>query len=423
MSNKPIIPKFTRKATIRMVIGLFVIAAGYFVLQTLTSRSGDLTIGNFDSAGYMVAIQKREDEAQVVLIKPDGTIQESTNWVKGSYDENPIWDNEGRNIYFVTDRDSKEPHIFRWNPAERVGDAVRRRSLDRSSKSSMSFRVPGGTSETALVVQGGRVIEFNPAKGSSLQVLPPLARDMGGGGAESGSVSAFDQLYEKLGTSFKNAQWGKNKEFIVATMRREQGEILILQPLLPDKDGNAQPPVPVLAGERVDFDVSNEGKVVAVVVKFGLIDTENIPPELIKNGKLVLPFRHGIFTFNPGEAMSPPIAAIPDNQVGFLRPRWDPAGKSFFVNAGPVDGDNQVANRAVLLFSDTAGASPTPILPGVEAQSAEWHPNGNLITFTALDRKTQKNAIFQVNREGKEIKNLTEGKGDFESPRFSPVSK
>lgn len=422
MSNKTVIPKFTRKATIRMVIGLFVIAAGYFFLQALVNRSSDLTLGSFDSAGYMVAVQKRADEAQVVLIKPDGTIQESPNWVKGSYDENPLWDNEGRNIYFVTDRDSKEPHIFRWNPAEKVGDAVRRRSLDRSSKSSISFRVPGGTSETALVVQGGRVIEFNPAKGSSLQVLPPLARDMGGGGAESGAVSAFDQLYDKLGSSFKNAQWGKGKEYIIATMRREEGEILILQPLLPDKEGNAQPPIPVVAGERVDFDVSNEGKVVATVVKFGLVDTENIPPEMIQNGKLVLPFRHAIFTFVPGQAMSGPIAAIPDNQVGFLRPRWDPAGKTFILNAGPVDNDNQVSNKALLLFDDTPGASPKPVLPGVETQSAEWHPNGNLITFTAVDRTTKKTAIFQVSREG-EVKNLTGDKGDFESPRFSPVSK
>ena len=84
--------------------------------------------------------------------------------------------------------------------------------------------------ETGLMTAGGFVLEFDPKKGSTHQVLPPVGKERGSQEAEEGSASQFDEIYQRLGSSFREAKWLKGKEYVAAVMRREEGgEILIVQ--------------------------------------------------------------------------------------------------------------------------------------------------------------------------------------------------
>ncbi|MFX9042746.1 hypothetical protein ABTN45_20195, partial [Acinetobacter baumannii] len=75
-----------------------------------------------------------------VAIKPDGTIVESPDFVKGSRDRDAVWRPDGNRIFFSSDREEKAFNIYRWNLAT---NKVVRRTLGKIGKTDPSFSYLG----------------------------------------------------------------------------------------------------------------------------------------------------------------------------------------------------------------------------------------------------------------------------------------
>lgn len=410
-------PKILRKALTRIAIWMFLLAACILGYQKLRQIGVDPThyLGGGDTSGFIAALEETPEGARAVIIKPDGTIVPAPGGKDATIDRDLAWPADGRFLYFVSDRENDQSHVFRWD----IGSGnIERKSLDKRTKGATWF--PPSSYEDAtdfgLMVSGGNVIQFDPKSGEARQLLPPVSKEMGGG--DQGAASPFDAQYSRLGRSFKEAKWNKDKTWLAAVMRREAGgEILIVQ----DTEGK-QAPIAVVAGDRIEFDVSpTENKLIYTVAGFDFTDPEDIPEAFIKNGRAIKPFRNGVGVFDPASSDAQGAVALsPDDTAAFSHPRISPDGSTLLMLIGTVD-DN-------LNFQAMALAS-LPAQPGGMASAAKlvegklfdpsWGPDGQTIVYV---RETGgRRSIFQVGRDGSGEKNLTGTKGDFFQPIMSPV--
>lgn len=422
LMSKPV-AKINRQRGLRYLIAIATILALVFVYTRFVSQTRTADPGNFASAGYISAAMQTEDGYRAVLVAPDGTVKEVPGYEEGVMDQPPVWSPDGQRVYFVSDRDNGESHVFRWNPSS---DAVERRTIDKRTKSYVDFTVPGDpANKTALVISGGTIVELEPLAGTSKQLLPPQKLDASRQG-EDGAAGQFEQLYASLGTSFKMARWTKDKQHIIAVMRRETGEALICQnvSMLPNIDltNPEMRPVLIATGERIEFDIDpNSGKVVYTLQQFQWPDPRQIPPEFIENGRAKMPLRHMIGIYTPGApAAEAPVAVAQDDKFCFGHPRLSPDGEMVMVSVGPYRGSGNMDNRnlVVMPFKTGGGSEGATTLVNTPAVEAEWSPDGKKIVFVGEGPTRRTLYLLEVGT-GAEPKALT-SKGVFRGPQFSP---
>lgn len=420
--SKPV-AKINRQRGLRYLIAIATILALVFVYTRFVSQTRTADPGSFASAGYISAAVQTEDGYRAVLVAPDGTVREVPGYEEGVMDQPPVWSPDGQRVYFVSDRDNGESHVFRWNPSS---DSVERRTIDKRTKSYVDFTVPGDpANKTALVISGGTIVELEPLAGTSKQLLPPQKLDASRQG-EDGAAGQFEQLYASLGTSFKMARWTKDKQHIIAVMRRETGEALICQnvSMLPNIDltNPEMRPVLIATGERIEFDIDpNSGKVVYTLQQFQWPDPRQIPPEFIENGRAKMPLRHMIGIYTPGApAAEAPVAVAQDDKFCFGHPRLSPDGEMVMVSVGPYRGSGNMDNRnlVVMPFKTGGGSEGATTLVNTPAVEAEWSPDGKKIVFVGEGPTRRTLYLLEVGT-GAEPKALT-SKGVFRGPQFSP---
>ncbi len=432
-------PAILRKRAIRYGVGIMIILGAVYLYMNVISRTRTIDLGNFESAGYVSATMQKEDGEVAVLIDPKGTIIEAPGFVDGAADQPPIWSQDGQRLYFASDRENGESHVFRWNPAK---GAVERKTVDKRTKTAISMEVPGSTegSKTALVVSGGTVIELDPTNNTTKQVLPPKkfavgtdgergdpGKAPGKEGGQEEPANQFDQFYTTFGTSFKTARWSKDKAFIITVMRREEGEIMICQ----SQTDFTLPPTIVVAGDKIEFDISPiDGVIVYTCQKFQFPSPQMVPPELKKNGKIMYPFSHvlGIYVpgsggmYQPGDTPQNLIALTQDDKFTFGMPTISPDGSEVMCVVGPYEGYGMMqANNLVLMPLRIGGGQQSTTLVPRRVYDASWHPNGQTIVITG--EMEGKQGIFTINRDKTGMKSLTGSKGSFRGATFSPVSK
>ncbi len=416
-------PLVTRKMLIRTVIGLFGLAALFAGYQWYRSLGGDLDLPfNVETAGMIAAIQETSDGNQVVLIHPDGKIVPSPGYVAGASDRDVAWRPDGNRVFFSSDREQRVYNIFRWNPGS---EKVQRRTFGSRAKTTLEFpseAVPFAN-ERALITSGGFVLELNPTDGATPQILPPVGREVSAS-KEGGSASQFDAVYERLGSSFRRAKWaGNGRDWIATVMRRDTGEVLVLQNL--SSDGALSPPFPVVAGERVEFDVNpKSGEIVFVSIGFQFPEREAIPKQFIVNGRIKRPFFHlvGIIDPNKLDQRRDPIAASNSDDAAFSHPMISPDGTTLLLVTGKHVGSGQIepADLVVMPAQPNGGQSASRVYPGV-ANDPSWAPDSERILFVHTDNG--KRAIFEARKDGSSIKNLTGQTGNFSRPLYSPQFK
>lgn len=419
--SKPV-AKINRQRGLRYLFAILTLVLLVFVYQRFVSQTRTADPGDFKSSGYISAAIQTEDGFQAVLIGPDGTIKRSPGYVEGAVDQPPVWSPDGQRVYFISDRDNGESHVFRWNP---VSDAVERRTIDKRTKSYIDFTVPGDkANSTALVISGGTILELEPLAGTSKQLLPPQKLDAKGQG-EGGAMGQFEQLYASLGTSFKVARWSKDKRYIMAVMRREVGEVLICQDIsgLPDLDISDPKSRPILiaAGEKIEFDIDPvSGDVAYTLQAFQWPDPRQVPPEFMDKGKAKNPFRHMIGIYTPGDPSSkPPVAVAMDDKFAFGHPRVSPDGQAVLVSVGPYRGSGlmDATNLVVMPFKTGGGSENVTTLVNTPAVEAEWSPDGRKITY--IGQAETRRTLF-VLEMGSEPKKVTSEQGNLRGPQFSP---
>ncbi|MCO5296683.1 MAG: hypothetical protein M9921_07485 [Fimbriimonadaceae bacterium] len=415
-------PLVTRKMMIRFVGGLFTIAALLLGYQWYRGLGGDIDLPfSVDTVGMIAAVQEVEDGNQVVLIDPQGKLVPSPGYKAPASDRDPVWRPDGNRIFFSSDREDNTYNIFRWNPGSQT---VTRRTFGSRAKTTIEFPSPmvPNANDFALITSGGFVLQLDPTDGSTPQVLPPVGRERSAT-SEGGVGSQFDALYEHFGSSVRRARWaGNGRDWIVAVMRNDLGEVLILQNLGGEQ---LQPPFAVIAGERVEFDVNPKtGEVVYVAIGFQFPDRENIPEQFIENGRIKKPFQHMVGVIDPNDLKNaqPPIAASNTDDLAFTLPRVSPDGSTLMLVTGKHTGSGQVesADLVVMPARGEGGKTATAVIKGA-IQDPSWAPDSDRILFVMTDQG--KRAIHEIRRDGTGLRNITGQLGDFGHPQYSPQVK
>jgi len=423
-SSTSIIPKISKKLAIRSVCLLvFVIGLIYGLIWFLKVRSDLGGLKTAETAGWISAIQYLPDGQQVVLISPDGKIHTDPDHKPHTRDSDVTWSPHGNFVFFVSDRNQNNFNLFRLSPSIDDSERADQRTTGTRARSNPKFSAqPTEDSDNIampLIASGGAIQQYDPSKQSTEQVLPPTSKEITttqSSDNESGTAGEFEGEYGNLGTSFRIAQWCGNGKYIIGVMRRESGEVLVLQSMQP-VDGKFPRPRPLTAGEHIDFDVSRaDGNIVYTVQRFMWTDK----PPLDKSGNPVpKPFVNGVVYLDLVKAKPEHIAQ--DKAVGFGYPAIRPDGKVVAVVFGkPDNGSIQSNGLFTLPLAGQKDFKSTPIQGDLHEPS--WSPDGTHLVFVGRKDKG-KRTIYDLRTDDGTMRSVTGDAGDFATPQFSPQIK
>lgn len=421
-------PKNLRRMITRSLILAAVAGAMILGYRYYSEWSQDIDLpATADTAGFVSAIEYLDNGSHAIIIKPDGKKIESPGYTSGKNDKDAVWRPDGNRVFFISDREEGAQNVFRWNIG---GNTVSRRTYNSRSKGLPSFPPAEPDAKVALITSGGTVVEFDSTRATTRQILPPIGKEraVGSGDEGDGSIGQFDAVYRTLGQSFKEARWTLGRKFVAAVMRREDDEVLIIQ----DLAGESRP-IPFAVGQKIEIDVDpKSGRVFFLVLKFGLLDPAGAPPEFIKNGKIVLPFRHAIGFIDVDKLTDPSkppppgalqfVAQSNSDDAAFHRLSVSPDGTMLMV----IDGSYSTTTKAVtpraivVMPAEAGGAANASFVLREKVYETSWHPNSDRIAFIKYDGDER--AIYAINRDGSGAEKLSSG-GNFGFPRFSPQSK
>jgi hypothetical protein len=274
----------------------------------------------------------------------------------------------------------------------------------------------------ALIISGGFVLDYAQKEMSTKQILPPQTREMSQTSDEEGggSGSQFGASYGDLGNSFRVARWCKDKTWVAAVMRRDDGEVLIMQNMTPNSDGKYPSPLPLDAGDRIDFDVDpQDGSLVYTVQNFQWPSPKLIPDQFKKGNKITRPYHHAIVKFDPEAKSREVIAMSNDDNIAFQSPAISPDGSAITFVAGPFKGSAGLdpMELATCPLVSNGGASAAILVKG-SVYEPNWSPDGNKIAF-AQRQAGGNRSICVIGKDGSGLVNISGATGNFGSPMFS----
>lgn len=412
----PIQPKIVKRMMNRYAFGLLTLAVIVGAYQALKTCGKDIDLPlQVDTAGMVAAVQLQDRGSKVVVIGPDGTIRSVPEGKEGVVERDAVWRPDGNRVFFVANRDTEAFSVYRWNLGS---DKVELRSETKANQSQPTFGAPGSdrANDAVLLLAGGKVLELDTVTGRTLQVLPPVPKEIGGG--EEGAKDQIEALYKTFGTSFRAAQWTFDKRFVVAVMRREDGnETLIVQEL-----GEVRP-LPVVAGKKIDFTISpTSDQIVFTVLDYMWIDPAQAPPEFIKNGVATTPYRHGLFLLDPTKPAAEanvPVMASKQDDVAFGQPAFSPDGSMIALVGGTYKGEGDLETKGLMVLPAEAGGGQAMslVIQGA-VREPSWGPDNETIVYVLP--QGGRRALHSIKKDGSDPKNLTGDKGDFAWPRMSP---
>jgi hypothetical protein len=416
-------PKINQRMKLRYAIALLTIAAFFFAWYFLRDFN-PADVGNVDTTGWVLALKETSDGTQAVAIKDNGSVIENPQPSGQIQDRDLAWLPNGQRAFFTSNRDAKKEvfNVYRWNLAK---NTVEQRTTGSRTPGSLWFDPSDVKDPRALMVLSGVVVEFDPKTGSTLQILPPRSKDITADRSESGgAASQFGPEYEKLGSSFVEARWCGGHKFIAAVMRRDDGETLILQNMDP-KDPQEGLPEGVVAGDKIQIAIDPQtDNVIYTVQNYHFLDPQNVPPQNIKDGKLIKPYQHGMGILAPVKPEdSGLIIASPDNKVAFGAATPSPDGSVVVYQFGPYDGGLNSSGLLVMplkKFDPKAVLPPSRIVQG-QVGPPSWNPSGDHLTFVMRSTKGTRD-VWRVKNDGSELTDLTQGSGvNYEAALFSPA--
>jgi len=410
-----------KKLAIRLIVGLFTVAVLFLGYNWLKEFVKDPLVGTTDTTGMVAAIEFHDNGARAVAFRANGDMIVSPDWEEDDQDQQISWSPNGSRVFISTNRNQEAFNIYAWYPERNV---VEQRSTGSRSQSAPWFPMWAKPNEeaTGIITAGGFVLAYDPKEQTTRQILPPVAKDrISGEGGEGGAASTLDALYSRIGSSFREAKWGKDRELIFAVMRRDAGEVLILNRLVAD-DPRLLTPIAYRAADEIQFDATPDGGAVVVIRGFQFPDIENIEPQFIKNGRAIPPYKNEVsmIKFNDqGQPIPIMIALVQDDSNVFYDPAVSPDGTKLAIVIVERKGEQQTPVGLVIMPLEERGAERgTMIVPG-EVSMPSWSPDGKSLTY--LKRQPGgNNSVFTIRADGSGERRLTD-EGDFTSPKFSPM--
>ena len=422
-NSQTILPKINRilaYRTLALIVGVGSLAVGLMWFLKVRSDLGGLI--KSDTAGWISAIEYLPQGQQVVLISPDGKVHKDPGHTANSIDRDATWSPKGNFLYFASDRVDHNFNVFRWSPSSEKESEQRTIGTPRSRG---NLRFPAQPIEEpdniakALLTTGGVVQEFDPATSATVQVLPPTSKEItqAKSGDESGTAGQFEGAYGTLGTSFREGQWCGNQRYICAVMRREAGEVLVIQDMQ-RAEGKLPPPKVLIAGEHVEFAINpKDGNIVYCVQGFQWPDGK--PPEPKDGKKITKPFINGlgIFAFEG----NPVILGASKGDIVFTSPAISPDGKAIAIVVGKMEkGELQIAGLATYPTSNDPTFKPLQYRGDVHEPS--WSIDSQHI-LAALRMPNKPRSIYEFAMDGTAPRNVTGDTGNYGFPHYSPQQK
>jgi len=430
MSQTPHQPKIVQGRLLRTAVVLFVGAGavGGYLWYSHQSKSDTAPV---DTKGCILALRNDAHASRAVLIKPDGSIVEAPTDQEGTDDREAVWRPDGSRVFISRSATgSKDPelstyHLYRWKPDER---RVERRTIGSRALAHPRFAAADAAlpDPMALATAGGRVLLFDPLQDSSIkQILPPTTKEIAMNANAQGEADAadFDALYKGLGSSFREARWSSDKSYIVAVLRRDSGEALIMQLSEPKTDADRVPRL-IVCGDHIDFDVLPTGNAIVFTVQgFQWEDAAHVPDKFKKNGKIETPYRHLFALVDLDKANAKDNTAIAAIDVSnndakcFSEPVCSPDGGGVAVVVGGYKGVGDFQAEALMAYA-LQGGSPIVIAPGAISNPC-WEPSSEGIVYAKKGADGHHDICFMARGGGQE-RQITSGKGDFTHPVYSP---
>lgn len=427
ISDTPYKPQMNRRMIKRGIIGLIVVLILLGLVMAVQHFKDIDLPAKANTAGWLAALQAKDGGAQAVLIKPDGTIVPSPDYTEGANDREIVWRPDGNRVFFVSDRlinsNSSEmgvdrrplPGIFRWNPAS---NKVERRSQARAAYSKLAFT--NDANELPLVISNGNVAEFDPTEGITSSIIPPRKKS-DDSRREEGSVSNMEEIYGELGNSFKVAAWfGKGRKQIVGVLKSAEDETLLVQDLTPTQNGRLPAPIIQATGDKIDMTVSPKtGAVAFTVQRFRFPRGTTIPPQFIKNGKVVFPFRHLVGLLDPAEpSRQLTVMQGKDDETAFGSPVFAPDGNSILLQAGIYQGEGDFVPKVLISVpAQDQAATRVSLVHKGPAYDAAYNADGSSIAYVERSAGDQR-ALHVMNADGSNDRVIAQG--EFRGLRFSP---
>ena len=409
------------------MILLFVLAILFGAYRYVDSRKNDFNYGSSSAEGLISAIKRTDDGAEAVLIEKDGTVKGTDSYKPGATDRDPVWRPDGKFLFFTSDRTGNTSHVFRWNPDQSDAEPRTVGSRGRTSPTFPAEDVPDAD-DAMLIISGGTVQALDPTSRMTPQLLPPNTSTITQNSADDeqgGSEALFESLYGKLGTSFSYARWCKDNRYIAAIMKRDGGEVLVIQDMTVGTNGKLPNIIPIVAGDHVAFDISpKDGNIVFAVEGFQWPDPDHIPEEFKKGNKITTPFKHVLGFIDPTVKTGlQPISVSRNDVIAYESPSVSPDGSKVLAIAGPYDPSSQSIASKVLVSApvQVGGAQAMTKLIDGEVYEPSWSHDGKLIAFAM--RSNGHRDIYTMHDDGSSQVDITGGKGDFSNPRFNPQQK
>ena len=405
-------PKIVQRLLVRTAGFLIVLAVIFVAFRWVQDQKGDFDRGG-KSMGMVAAIRIERDGQQAVLIRPDGTVVGTKTWKPGVTDREPAWSPDGRFLFFVSDRKDNTFNVFRWNPES---DDAQARTAPGGSRSNPTF-APDDAEASPLIVSGGFVRELDPQTGKTPQILPPVNAEIAQSGEEGGGQEGSLGVYGDLGRSFRIARYLPDRKSLAAILRRDEGEVLVLQSLVP-VNGKVPRPKPLVAGDRIDFDVAKDGTLAFSVQNFRWPDKDAVPPAFKQGNRITVPFQNMVGFIEPTKGATVIVAASPDDRNGFVSPRVSPDGARLLLVGGPME-EGSLRPKALLVMPLREGGigQASPLVEG-EVYEPSWSADSARIVYAK--RAEGRRGLYTIGADGTDEKPLVKGEGDFMKPLFSP---
>jgi hypothetical protein len=374
------------------------------------------------TADWISALEMKDGRIRAVAFDEEGKLIEPPASAKQSFeDRDPAWSATGSHIFFSSNRESNSFSIMRWRPA--AGQLEERAGGTRSLTAPyFTPTLMPGDDLLGLMIGGGQVMQFDPKARKTYQLLPPNQQSAGMGG-EGGSADPMT-IYEKFGTSFRQAMATPDGSIVYTIMRSDEGDALVLNFLrAPEGSQNIPPPAGLMAGERITMDMAADGTLVAGVEGFRWPDPENIPPEAIKDGRPQAPYRNAVVAYRleGGIPKLVTMAAVPNDESGFfIDPAISPDGARIvasLVRRATPAADLEYNGLIIMPVEEGGAGKGQGLLPG-EASQPDWNGDGSRIVF--LKKAVGERQIYVVNADGSGEKRISELGRDYMRPRFSP---
>lgn len=418
-------PLTIRRIQITMLVCVVVIGGLFFAWQRLAEFFVDPVLDTpIDTKGWVAAVRYDEGSSRAVVIQADGKLRESPGWNSPNRDLDVTWHPNGHWVFFSSDREENQGfNIYRWTLANDKAQA--RSAGSRSAARPQFWSNDKEVRDLALVSSGGTINELNSRTGARAQILPPAPTAIGLA-EEGGATGQIEAAYKQLGTSFREAVYGPNRETVFAVMRGEEGEVLIVQRIagFKSQEPGERQPMPIIAAEEIQLDGNRNGEVVYTARNMRPRTIEERRAWADEKGRVIPPFRHvvGVVKFNDAGEMEPGIL-LPskDDTLAFDAPAISPDGSRMAVVSGAyADGVSFKAQRIVLLPLDpNGGLQPVALVSGDVANPA-WGPGSDQLAY--VRRGDSGGAIYLIGVDGSGEKKVSPDGGDYDNPVISPQS-